>query len=80
MEPEPSSVMSRWEQEGKGTRGSAIEPSSTRVGKHSRSVAEIGRIYNKYCMRNWTRNLSRQMIVALLKIEHKYKKTSLQFV
>ena len=43
MDPDPSSVMSRWEQEGSGTNGSVMEPSNTRVGKHSRSVAEIGR-------------------------------------
>ena len=41
MEPEPSSVMSLWAQSASGTRGSSIEPRSTRVGKHSRSVAEM---------------------------------------
>ena len=40
MDPEPSSVISLVEQSGNGTRGSCIEPSSTRVGKHSRNVAE----------------------------------------
>ena len=40
IDPEPSSVISLCEQSGKGTRGSWIEPSKTRVGKHSRNVAE----------------------------------------
>ena len=39
IDPDPSSVMSRCEHSGYGTRGSRIVPSNTRVGKHSLSVA-----------------------------------------
>ena len=40
MDPLRSSVMSLGLHEDLGTSGSEIDPSNTRVGKHSRNVAE----------------------------------------
>ena len=41
VDPDPSSVMSLWWQDGAGSRGLDNEPKSTSVLKHSRMVAEI---------------------------------------
>lgn len=47
--PVPSSVISLCSQSGLGTKGSDIEPSSTRVGKHSRRVAvSVGDFFHVY--------------------------------